>query len=262
MILSQKTNAQNQTVFQVPPYTILASFYDRLMSHVNYSGWADFILRAARIHGFEGKTLVDIACGTATLGQRLFDKGYNFYGCDASAAMLAVARKKFGKLSRNRRLACADMRALPFRLSADLVFSLYDSMNYLMTPEDWRRCLRQVARLLRPGGLFIFDVSTISNSKEAFRDYHYEESAKAGHLSRTSRYDDERMVQYNHFEIRLRGKRRILYVEEHRQRIRPLAEVDEMLRDGPLRPLATYAGFTLRVGNEQAERVHYVLQKP
>jgi SAM-dependent methyltransferase len=262
MILSQKTNAQQKTVFQVSPYSVLASFYDRLMSHVNYDGWLDFILRASRVHGFEGKTVVDITCGTGSLGQRLFEKGYDFYGCDGSPAMLGVARKKFGRLARNKRLACADMRALPFKPPADLVFSLYDSMNYLMRPGDWRRCLHQVARLLRPGGLFIFDVSTVANSKEAFSNYRYEDSSKAGHLVRFCRFDDKRMVQYNHFEIQLRSKRQIVFVEEHHQRIRLLSEIDELLREAPLRCLANYAGFTLREGNEQAERVHYILQKP
>jgi len=262
MILSQKTNAKQKTVFQVPPYSVLASFYDRLMSHVNYNGWADFVLRAARVHGFAGKTLVDIACGTGTLGHRLYEKGFDFYGCDGSQSMVTVARKKFGKLARNRRLACADMRALPFKPPADLVISLYDSMNYLMTSGDWQRCINQVAGLLRPGGLFIFDVSTVSNSREAFSNYHYEDSSKVGQLKRTCRYDEKRMVQYNHFEIQLRDKRQIIYEEVHHQRIRPLSEIEQMLRDGPLRPLATYSGFTLQEGREEAERVHYVLQKP
>ncbi len=48
-----------------PPYTIIASIYDHIMSHVNYHRWAKYISEIMkREHLWSGRRLLDIGCGT------------------------------------------------------------------------------------------------------------------------------------------------------------------------------------------------------
>ena len=55
--------------------------------------------------------------------------------------------------------ACADMRALPFRSGAfDGVASLFSSFGYLESDEEDLRVLREVARVLQPGGGLFLDL--------------------------------------------------------------------------------------------------------
>jgi SAM-dependent methyltransferase len=55
--------------------------------------------------------------------------------------------------------ACADMRALPLRSgSLDAVVSLFSSFGYLESDEEDLRVLREVARVLRPGGKLLLDL--------------------------------------------------------------------------------------------------------
>ena len=46
----------------------------------------------------------------------------------------------------------------PYR--ADFAFSFYDSLNYLLSAKDLQTAFTQIARHLKPGGWFIFDMNT------------------------------------------------------------------------------------------------------
>jgi SAM-dependent methyltransferase len=65
--------------------------------------------------------------------------------------------------------ACADMRALPLRsASLDAVVSLSSSFGYLESDGDDLRVLREVARVLRPGGALLVDLLNRENALSGF----------------------------------------------------------------------------------------------
>ncbi|MFB4301633.1 class I SAM-dependent methyltransferase [Actinomadura sp. NTSP31] len=100
-----------------------------------------------------GRRVLDAGCGSGPLTAALRDRGAIVTGIDASAGMLALARKRLGD---DAALHVADLKdPLPFDDGAfdDVVASLV--LHYL---EDWGPTLAEMRRVLRPGGRLIASV--------------------------------------------------------------------------------------------------------
>jgi SAM-dependent methyltransferase len=100
-----------------------------------------------------GRRILDAGCGSGPLSAALRDRGAVVTGIDASAGMLALARRRLGD---GASLHKADLRdPLPFDDGAfdDVVASLV--LHYL---EDWGPPLAELRRVLRPGGRLIASV--------------------------------------------------------------------------------------------------------
>jgi SAM-dependent methyltransferase len=252
---------ENIQSISITPYSALAEIYDQVMDHVDYGHWANYVYKLAALHGAEPRTVLEVSCGTGALSRELSLRKIRVLACDVSLAMVQKATRRGQGKARNVTYWCSDMRRIGLRIPADLVLSLYDSMNYLIQDVDWVQALLQMHEQLRPGGLFIFDISTLRNSIETFADYQHEENFSLGYYRRESYFDATTSLQYNHFDIILHQKPDALYTEVHKQRIRPLNEVVQLIAQTPFKFLANYADFTLRPGSEKADRVHFVLQK-
>ncbi|MFE4412214.1 class I SAM-dependent methyltransferase [Streptomyces sp. NPDC056821] len=100
-----------------------------------------------------GRRILDAGCGSGPLSAALRDRGAVVTGVDASAAMLALARRRLGN---DVALHLADLSSpLPFDDGAfdDVVASLV--LHYL---EDWGPTLAEIRRVLGPGGRLIASV--------------------------------------------------------------------------------------------------------
>ncbi|HEY0639898.1 MAG TPA: class I SAM-dependent methyltransferase [Pseudonocardiaceae bacterium] len=100
-----------------------------------------------------GRRILDAGCGSGPLSAALRGRGAVVTGIDASAGMLALARRRLGD---DVALHVADLRdPLPFADGAfdDVVASLV--LHYL---EDWGPTLAEMRRVLRPGGRLIASV--------------------------------------------------------------------------------------------------------
>ena len=87
-------------------------------------------------------------------------------GVDLAPKMLAVARKKLPRAT----FVQADFTAFELGETFDLAISVFDSLNNLLDPQDFRRCAEQVLRHLGPNGLFIFDVNTTVGLRNLWED--------------------------------------------------------------------------------------------
>ncbi|PAN03110.1 SAM-dependent methyltransferase [Streptomyces sp. Alain-F2R5] len=100
-----------------------------------------------------GRRVLDAGCGSGPLTAALRDRGATVTGIDASAGMLALARRRLGD---DVALHVADLSdRLPVDDGAfdDVVASLV--LHYL---EDWGPTLTELRRVLRPGGRLIVSV--------------------------------------------------------------------------------------------------------
>lgn len=101
-----------------------------------------------------GARVLDLACGAGRHLARLVAAGYDALGIDLSAPLLAQAAAR----GLRGRLVRADMRALPFgdaRFGA--VVNFFTSFGYFTTPEQDLRVVREIRRVLAPGGRFLID---------------------------------------------------------------------------------------------------------
>lgn len=123
-----------------------AETYDELFVPALFAQWGDVVADAARVG--EGDQVLDVACGTGALtlavSRRVGPTG-KAVGTDANPDMLEVARRKTAPIEWQKGRA----ESLPF---ADDQFDVVVSQFGLMFFDDRPAALREMARVLRPGG--------------------------------------------------------------------------------------------------------------
>jgi len=134
-------------------------------------------------------SFLDLGCGTGTLllALRALHPGWRLCGVDVSPGMLAVAGRKPGHESvlwvRARLPA-----ALPFTERFDVVGAFYDTLNHLPDHDALAATFRTVASVLRPGGLFVFDLNNAFGF-ETWWQYRVELDLEGRHLDTELDYD-------------------------------------------------------------------------
>lgn len=104
----------------------------------------------------DGLRLLDVGCGTGHHLAEWQARGFTAAGVDGSAEMLARARE----LNPTAEIQQADVEALPFATASfDVVISL-EVMRYLPSSTA---CLREMARVLKPGGMCLVTAAPLLN---------------------------------------------------------------------------------------------------
>lgn len=151
-------------------YRDFASYYDELMEDARYGERCRYILEtAARLHHDMGRTL-DLACGTGSLTVLLAENGVDVFGADGSEEMLSIAAQKALAAGQHTLFVRQDMRRLALPESIDTCVCTLDSLNHLTDSADVQKTFQNVARYLRTGGLFLFDVNTVYKHRAVLAD--------------------------------------------------------------------------------------------
>lgn len=101
----------------------------------------------------DGKRVLDVGCAAGHLSALLAGRGAEVLGVDASAGMVAVARRKFGDIARFEQ---ADVtRPLDLEDGSIDVITASLVLHYL---KDWGATLAEFRRVLTPGGALVFSV--------------------------------------------------------------------------------------------------------
>jgi ubiquinone/menaquinone biosynthesis C-methylase UbiE len=95
-----------------------------------------------------GARILEVGTGTGRISIPLLERGANLIGCDLSMKMLARQRVKYPAT----RLVQTDAAFLPFP-SED--FNTVLVVHVLHLIGMWREALREIRRVLRPGGVFL-----------------------------------------------------------------------------------------------------------
>jgi 2-polyprenyl-3-methyl-5-hydroxy-6-metoxy-1,4-benzoquinol methylase len=107
-----------------------------------------------------GASVLDLGCGTGVpITQTLMERGFDVYGVDASASMVAAFRARFPTTP----VECAAVEDSNFfgRTFAGVVaWGLF----FLLDAEDQRRLIAKVAAVLPSGGRFLFTAPSQSCS--------------------------------------------------------------------------------------------------
>ncbi|AQZ62479.1 Methyltransferase [[Actinomadura] parvosata subsp. kistnae] len=141
-------------------YDRSAAFYDQVTQADDYDRWVALYLELLREHGVTpGGRLADLGCGTGKGALRLAGHGFEVTGIDLSPRMLDVARGKRG--AGRVRFVQGDLRCLPEGLGPfEVAVTMGEPLNHLRDEDELAAAFAQVARVLAPGGLFLFDVNT------------------------------------------------------------------------------------------------------
>lgn len=85
-----------------------------------------------------------------------FPKNYELYGLDIEEKYIELTRQKVPRA----RLFVASMHNFKIDVKFDVVFSVFDCINYLENFRQWEQTFATVHRHLKENGLFIFDMLT------------------------------------------------------------------------------------------------------
>ena len=155
-------------------YTDFARVYDELMDNTPYEMWCNRLDQLIASYGVSRPTrdaegildsernlVVDLGCGTGTLTELLYQKGYDCIGVDNSEEMLGIAMEKKVESGSEILYLHQDMRELDLYSTVGTVISVCDSVNYILEEEELLQVFRLVNNYLYPGGIFIFDFNTV-----------------------------------------------------------------------------------------------------
>jgi SAM-dependent methyltransferase len=109
-----------------------------------------------------GARILDVGTGTGRISIPLLQRGLDLVGCDISSKMLMRLQEKFP----SARIAQADATYLPFP-SAHFEFVM--TVHILHLIPSWRDVLRELWRVLQPGGAYL-NVRTWGSSGVSIRD--------------------------------------------------------------------------------------------
>src|SRR5262245_24848359 len=140
---------------RVAPYASFAEIYDFLIGSPALPLLHAAFARRIRRFGLKFASLADIRRGTGAFLATLACGPAALTGVDASARMLAIARRRLGRCPVT--LLRQDIRRLALPHRVDLITCHNQTINYLAAPGELVRVFAIVARNLRRNGAFVFD---------------------------------------------------------------------------------------------------------
>jgi SAM-dependent methyltransferase len=195
--------------------------------HGAFLGDVDFVwcpegLREAdaRLLGdVRGARVLELGCGAAAGARWLRRQGAEVVALDLSAGMLRHAREAADRSGVRVPLVQADALMLPFADGAfDIVCTAFGAVPFVA---DSAAVMREVARVLRPGGSWVFSIT------HPMRWIFWDEPDESGLIARNSYFDRTPYVERD-----VSGTPS--YVEQHRtlgDRVRELVAAGFVLRD-------------------------------
>ncbi|HEX5740631.1 MAG TPA: class I SAM-dependent methyltransferase [Pilimelia sp.] len=178
-------------------------------AHGHFLGDADFVWCPERLREAEARLLGDVAgrrvlelgCGAAAASRWLAAAGAEVVAVDLSAGMLRHAAQAAARTGIAVPLVQADALAMPLRdASFDLVCTAFGAVPFVA---DSAALMREVARVLRPGGRWVFSVT------HPIRWIFLDDPGENGLVAVHSYFDRRPYVEQD-------GRGRLTYVEQHR----------------------------------------------
>ena len=172
-------------------YQDFAYVYDEFMDGTPYEMWCERIHALIEKYGIskperrtipvenldendalasERNLVLDLGCGTGTLTEMLYEKGYDCIGVDVSEEMLDIAMQKRAESGSQILYLLQDMRELELYCTVGTVVSVCDSVNYILEEDELVSVFSLVNNYLYPGGIFIFDFNTDYKYREIIGD--------------------------------------------------------------------------------------------
>ncbi len=257
-------------------YRDFAAVYDTFMDNTPYEFWGERLDGLIRKYGVskperdaedvmdsERNLVVDLGCGTGTLTELMYRKGYDMIGVDRSESMLNAAMEKKDRSGSEILYLQQDMRELDLYSTVGTVFSVCDSLNYILEEEELLTVFSLVENYLFPGGLLIFDFNTDYKYREVIGNATIAENREDCSFIWENIYDIEEEI--NEYDLTLfvretdgRFRR---FTETHLQRGYTSEQMSSLVRKAGLEILEMTDADTGKEVRPESERVLVVAQK-
>ena len=237
------------------PYTDIAPVYDSLLRHVDYQEWYEYILSQMNRYVEHPHLILELGCGTGRFGSKFSNDGYTIYGIDKSLEMLLIAKTR---AFLNFRIFCADITRFHVARKIDFIFSVHDTMNYLLKDTDIINLFRCVKETMHQKSIFMFDITTEYNIVKNFDGktsrYHFKNSS----VQWSNRYDQQRKLIYSTLRLNRAGR---ITIEEHVQRIYTVNEMNSLAVDEGFEVLSINGDYTNDPPRDDSIMINFITRK-
>lgn len=280
-------------------YTDFASVYDTFMDETPYEEWAEFLHELIKEYGIsrpvnrtiqkagdsknvaetepvseddsleialdsEKNLVLDLGCGTGTLTELLYHKGYDMIGVDFSQEMLNIALAKKEQSGSDILYLCQDMRELDLYSTIGTVISACDSVNYLLDEEEVIETFRLINNYLYPGGMFIFDFNTVYKYEQVIGDTTIAENREdCSFIWDNFYHEEERINEYDLTIFVKEGKEGLFrkFTETHYQRGYTLEEMKAFVERAGMEFVKAIDADTHKAPKVDSERIYIIARE-
>ena len=212
----------------------------------------------------EKNLVVDLGCGTGTLTNLMYKKGYDMIGIDSSPAMLEIAQAKRDDKGYEILYINQDMRDLDLYSTVGTVYSVCDSVNYLLKDEEVERTFKLIENFLYPGGLFMFDFNTVYKYEKVLGDTTIAENREDCAFIWENFYDDETHINEYDLSIFIEQDEPGIFkrfTENHFQRGYTLGQMHVFLQKAGLKAVLVRDSDTKEEPSYDSQRIFIVARK-
>ncbi len=250
-----KETADNEKQ-RVEPYTEISVVYDYLLRHVDYERWYRYIRELIFRYLRDPQTVLELGCGTGRFGAKFSRDDFTIVGMDKSPEMLRVAR---ARAFSNFHIFCGDITNFHLARPFDFVFSVHDTMNYLLEYRDIMKALRCVHDVMHRESIFMFDLTTEYNILRYFDNQTKKYRHRGADISWDNRYDAKKKLIYSMISVK-KDDGPVL-TETHVQRIYDIDEIRPLLADAGFRLVDLFSDYSFSPPGEKTIMVNYVVQR-
>jgi|GEM_PF-2927000 len=177
-------------------YDKFAIYYDEFIGRYIQDIYLNHLSIFFNCSKVSNKEILELGCGTGGIIREL-SANNRCTGIDASASMIKIAR---GRDSFSEYIV-ADVNMYSHRKKYDAIICAYDTINHLISFNEWEKLVASSAQSLKEGGLFCFDYNSINRFNGKQRKLCRTINSKHICLSvkKTSKY---RRVYYLHMDTK------------------------------------------------------------
>lgn len=246
-----------------------ASIYDIFMHQIPYDSWADYTEDMLSHYGIKAKSILDLACGTGSLSIILDRRGFHVTAIDYSKHMLRKLREKLQKAGHNISINIINARLSDFTIprAYDCAICYFDSINYIICPEELSKTFRVISRNLRVGSLFIFDINTTTAYKNGVfnRQGIIKHNASVIRYHYSGDFDEKALIAKMQLKFSIKESPSDLkersFQETHLQRAYKYDNIKDSLRGAFFKVVGFFKAFSFSPARITDERWTFVAKK-
>lgn len=237
---------------QIDPYLHVSKIYSQLIDFVDYKWWAKYIYSITKNSLPKNPVVLEIGAGNCVLANYLSKHYKKYFASDISLQMLNQKKIPVKKI-------CCNMTSLPFTKKFDLIFSAFDSVNYLLTKKDLLKHFNEVSSHLTENGIFTFDTALENNSYKHQKTANKSGKYKKYFYNRVSLFDPKTKTHKNIFSVIYPDGN--IYKETHTQKIFPFNTFFELAEKSGLYVVNCYKAFSYTKGIASSDRVQFIMKR-
>lgn len=211
-------------------YKAFARVYDAMQYDVDYEFWVQKIDEKINAYLPNGRSILELACGTGTISIGLSKMGYYVEGLDLSEEMLTIASSKSKHEKQRIVFYHQDMKDFQLNRTYDAIVCMCDGLNYTLDHLELEAVFNKAHAHLNEEGLFLFDLSSRYKLEKIVGNETFAETFEDAAYIWENEYDSENKVLSFWLTLFVEEHNGIQrYEEYHKQRAYEIDEIKQVV---------------------------------